>query len=87
MHNASGCQGHGGWGMPREETKIEIAVIVRYLRGGKSPKEIAYIMQRPYETIRKMIQRYQEIRSVYVESYALRYPEKTMPPMRLRELN
>lgn len=68
----------------RSATQSDIAVIVRHLRAGKNPKEIAFLLNRSYDSVRKMLIRYQEVRAAYVETYRLRYPQKVEPPIRLR---
>jgi transposase len=54
--------------------------VIRYLRAGKSPKEIAFIIHKSVETVWKMIRRYEEVRHAYDQTYQLRYPQKAYPP-------
>ncbi len=65
----------------REITKAIIAEIVRHLRSGKSPKEIAVMTGESYANIQIIIHRYREVHQVFVKTYHLRNPHReTMPP-------
>ncbi len=57
----------------RETMGERIAVVLRYLRGGKSPKEIAYLLKLNKWTVLKMIDRFPIARQAYDQSKPLRY--------------
>lgn len=62
-------------------TKAIIASIVRGLRSGKSPKEIATLTGETHENIRVIIHRYRDVHDVFVKTYSLRNPHKdNVPP-------
>lgn len=61
----------------------EMIVVVRYLKSGKSPKEIAFLIHRSSWAVWKIIERYQEIRRVYVRAYPLRYPNRDKAPAKI----
>lgn len=65
----------------RDITKAIIAVIVRGLRAGKSPKEIAMMSGETHANIQIIIHRYRDVHDVFIKTYRLRNPHKeTLPP-------
>jgi hypothetical protein len=63
----------------REETEILIAAVVQGLRAGKSPKEIAFILQLTPSAIKMMMVRHPPLREIFVDTYPLRYTNRTPP--------
>jgi hypothetical protein len=62
-------------------TKAIIAAIVRGLRSGKSPKEIAMMTGETHENVRVIIHRYREVHAIFVATYHKRNPHKeSVPP-------
>ncbi len=64
-------------------TKAIIAAIVRGLRAGKSPKEIANLTGETYANVQIIIHRYRDVHSVFVKTYHLRNPHKEMLPPKM----
>jgi hypothetical protein len=78
----------GGFDLPdvanaRFITRAIIAAIRRYLRAGKSPKEIAVLTKEPYKNIQMIIYRYPVVHRDFVETYFLRNPHKTDLPRKM----
>lgn len=72
----------------RAATKEVIAFVIRCLRSGKSPKEIAAMslhigVKISHENIRIILFRYPEVHEVYVSTYSLRHPDKIPPSKRI----
>ncbi len=61
--------------------------MIRYLRAGKPPKEIAMLIHKSTSAIWLMIYRYQEVKTAYVDTYRLRYPHKEEPPARYQSVS
>jgi transposase len=59
------------------------AVLIRHLRAGKSPKEIAWKMNRTPWAIWKAIQRSADAHEAYLETYHRRHPNKESPPIKI----
>jgi transposase len=67
----------------REETKETVAIVIRHLRAGKSPKEIACTMHVSWSCVQAIIYRYRIARSVFIETYRLRHPKQSGPPQKI----
>jgi hypothetical protein len=84
-HNADGFTRAPGEGyLPKDEIAINEALVIRMLRSGKSPKTIAFITGYTPWAIWKFIERHLSVRSVFVETYKLRYPNKEEPPDKIK---
>ncbi len=59
--------------------------MIRYLRAGKSPKEIGILIHKSTATIWLMVHRYTEVKEAYRDTYPLRYPHKEEPPARFQK--
>lgn len=76
----------GGGSLPevkkaRVITKAIIAEIIRGLRSGKSPKEIAVLTGENKWNIYIIIHRYREVHDVFVKTYHRRNPHRdSVPP-------
>lgn len=57
-------------------TEEQIKLVVRYLRAGKSPKEIGFLIHKSVSTVWVMVHRYQAVKQTYNGTYNLRYPNK-----------
>lgn len=64
-------------------TKAIIAAIVRGLRSGKAPKEIAQLTGESPENIRLLIHRYRTVHDIFVRTYPLRHPDKESLPKKM----
>lgn len=67
----------------REQTKEVVASVIRHLRAGKAPKEIAFIMKLKWSNVQIIIYRHRQARSVFIETYHLRHPDKEGPPSKI----
>jgi hypothetical protein len=54
--------------------------VIRYLRAGKSPKEIGILIHKSTATIWLMAHRYEEVKQAYRDTYPLRYPHRAEEP-------
>lgn len=57
--------------------------VIRGLRAGKSPKEIAFMLGVGRECVKAIIWRNLPVREVFVETHTLRYPESAGPPNKI----
>lgn len=94
VHNKKGYSfvdfrgGLGGGVLPEVKdarfiTKAIIAAIIRGLRAGKSPKEIAALTGETPHNIRILIYRYREVHHEFVKTYSLRNPHLDGPPPKM----
>ncbi|PYS91505.1 MAG: hypothetical protein DMF62_02520 [Acidobacteria bacterium] len=54
------------------QTERLIREVRLYLRAGKSPKEIAFLIHRTEAAVHKLIQRFDDVRAAYDESFLIR---------------
>lgn len=64
-------------------TKAIIAEIIRGLRSGKSPKEIAKVTGETWINVQLIIHRYREVHDIFVQTYHLRNPHKEAVPPKM----
>ncbi len=64
-------------------TKAIIAEIIRGLRSGKSPKEIARLTGESWINIQVIIHRYREVHDIFVQTYPIRNPHKDATPPKM----
>lgn len=57
-------------------TRAIIAEIIRYLRSGKSIKEIVMLTKETHENVRIILHRYPEVHKIYVDTRSLRHTDK-----------
>lgn len=67
----------------RDKTRETIASVIRHLRAGKSPKEVAYTMSISWACVNQIINRHRTVRMTYVETYSLRHPQRSEPPEKI----
>ncbi len=67
----------------REETKDTVAAVIRHLKSGKSPKEVACLMHVSWSCVQQIIYRHRQVRLIYVETYSLRHPRREGPPNKI----
>lgn len=63
----------------REQTKETVAAVIRHLKAGKSPKEVACLMHVSWSCVKLIIYRHYHVRRTYIETYGLRYPQRQRP--------
>jgi hypothetical protein len=57
--------------------------VIRGLRAGESPKEIAARLHVGWECVKNIIKRHQDVRHVFVETHPLRHPNIDHPPLKI----
>lgn len=67
----------------REQTKETVAAVIRHLKAGKSPKEVACLMRVSWSCVRLIISRHRQVRMTYIETYTLRHPQRSGPPLKI----
>jgi hypothetical protein len=83
VHNASPYRVLEG-NLPNPKSEIDPRVVMRHLRAGKSPKEIAKLVGYTDWCLWKFIKRHQDVRDVYERTYHDRYPHREEPPARIK---
>lgn len=61
-------------GHVREASHETLEKVVKLLKAGKSPKEIADRLRLSWSAIKLMIHRHQTVKKIFVDTYPLRYP-------------
>jgi hypothetical protein len=67
----------------REHTREKIEAVIRQLRAGESPKEVAASLRMSWPAVRQIIARHYEPRRTYIETYHLRHPQQSGPPPKI----
>jgi hypothetical protein len=67
----------------REQTKETVAAVIRHLKAGKSPKEVACLMNVTWSCVKLIIYRHRQVRLTYIETYGLRHPQRSGPPEKI----
>ncbi len=67
----------------REKTCETIQSVIRHLKTGKAPKEVAATLGVTWGCVQQVIIRHREARCVYIETYGLRHPQCSKPPPKI----
>ena len=68
-----------------KRTASVLPKIEKHLRGGKTLKEIAFILKRDKQAMFKLAERNPNIRNVLEETYHIRYPNGSKTELKLRQ--
>lgn len=73
----------GGGSRLREQTRETVESVIRHLKTGKSPKEVAATLGLTWACVQQITSRHREVRCVYIETYSLRHPQQSNPPRKI----
>lgn len=65
---------------PYRRTAEVLPLIEKHLRGGKTLKEIAFLLDRRFDAIFKLTTRNPRLRALAEETRVIRYPPPSQPP-------
>jgi hypothetical protein len=64
----------------REQTRETVESVIRHLKTGKAPKEVAATLGLSWACVQQIIIRHGQARWTYIETYGLRHPQQAGPP-------
>lgn len=67
----------------RELTRDKIDSVIRQLKAGQSPKEVAATLGLTWMCVQQIIRRHHVTRCVFIETYKLRHPQCAAPPPKI----